>query len=89
MVPEPSFPTQAPHRAGPFNAVTQPDSALSAQFALVDVGATGSGLVFGRTIARRVPLERSSPDGLVRGFGRGVSEILSELAGDLAVKKLK
>jgi cholesterol transport system auxiliary component len=103
-------------RAGPFKAVTQPDSALSAnyvleatvtelygdfrpgrpaaavvavQFALVDVGATGSGLVFGRTIARRVPLERSSPDGLVRGFGRGVSEILSELAGDLAVKKLK
>jgi len=103
-------------RAGPFKAVTQPDSALSAnyvleatvtelygdfrpgrpaaavmavQFALVDVSATGSGLVFGRTIARSVPLERSSPDALVRGYGRATAEILSELAGDLAAKKLK
>jgi hypothetical protein len=50
---------------------------MAVQFALVDVGATGSaGLVFGRTIARRVPLERSSPDGLVRGYS-------SALAGDV------
>jgi len=32
---------------------------------------------------RRACRSTISPDGLVRGFGRGVSEILSELAGDL------
>jgi len=33
--------------------------------------------------------ELSFPTQAPPGFGRGVSEILSELAGDLAVKKLK
>jgi cholesterol transport system auxiliary component len=103
-------------RAGPFKAVTQPDSALSAkyrleatvtelygdfrpgrpatavmtvQFALVDVDAIGPGLLFERTIARRVPLEGASPSALVRGYNRAVTEILSELAGDLAAKGLR
>jgi ABC-type uncharacterized transport system auxiliary subunit len=103
-------------RAGPFRAVTQPDSALPAnyileatvtelygdfrkdrpaaaavavQFTLVNVDASGSGLVFERTITRRVPLEQASPDALVRGYGRAISEILSELVGDLAVRKLR
>jgi uncharacterized lipoprotein YmbA len=101
--------------AGPFKAVTQPDSALSAaytleatvtelygdfrpgkpaaavmtvQFALVgsDVGAS---LVFERTISRSVPLDRATPDALVRGYGRALSEILTELVGDLAARKLR
>jgi uncharacterized lipoprotein YmbA len=102
-------------RAGPFKAVTQPDSALSAkyrleatvtelygdfrpgrpatavmamQFALVDVDAIGTGLLFERTITRRVPLGGASPNALVRGYNRAVSEILSELAGELAAKRL-
>src|SRR5258707_1002559 len=84
--PPAMFGTQMPawlDRAGPFKAVTQPDSALSAkyrleatvtelygdfrpgrpatavmavQFALVDVDAIGPGLLFERTITRRVPL---------------------------------
>jgi len=104
------------NRAGPFKAVTQPDSALPAnytleatvtelygdfrpdkpaaavmtvQFTLVNVDAVSSGQVFERTITRRVPLERAAPEVLVRGYGQAVSEILSELAGDLAAKKLK
>jgi uncharacterized lipoprotein YmbA len=103
-------------RAGPFRTVTQPDSALPAnyvleatvtelygdfrkdrpaaavvavQFTLVNVDALGPGLVFERTITRRLALERASPDALVRGYGRAISEILSELIGDLAVKKLR
>ena len=103
-------------RAGPFKAVAQPDSALSAnymleatvtelygdfrsgrpaaavvamQFALIDLNATGPGLVFSRTISRRIPIDKNSPDGLVRGYGRAVAEILSELAGDLAAKRLR
>jgi cholesterol transport system auxiliary component len=103
-------------KAGPFRAVTQPDSALPAsyileasvtelygdfrrgrpaaavvamQFTLVNVDALGPGLVFERTITRRVPLDQASPDALVRGYGRAISEILSELISDLAVKKLR
>lgn len=101
--------------AGPFKAVTQPDSALSAsytlestvtelygdfrpgkpaaavitvQFALVGSDVESS-LVFEHTISRRVPLDRASADGLVRGYGRALSEILTELAGELAAKKLR
>jgi ABC-type uncharacterized transport system auxiliary subunit len=102
-------------RAGPFKAVTQSDSAVSAtytleptvselygdfrpaqpaaavmtvQFALVGSD-VGSSLVFERTISRRVPLDRASPDALVRGYDRALSEILTELAGELAARKLR
>lgn len=62
---------------------------MTAQFALVDVNAVGSGLVFGRTITRRVPLQQSLPDALVRGYGQALAEILSELVGELANTQLK
>jgi uncharacterized lipoprotein YmbA len=102
-------------RAGPFKAVTAPDSALSVtytleatvtelygdfrpgrpaaavmtiQFALIDSD-VGSSLVFDRTISRRVPLDQASPDALVRGYSRALSEILTELDGALAAKKLR
>lgn len=104
------------NRAGPFKAVTQPDSMLPArytleanvtelygdfrpgrppaaavavQFILIDVDAVNSGRVFEQTIARRVALEHASPDALVRGYGKAVSEILSEVAAELAMKKLR
>ena len=103
-------------RAGPFKAVTQPDSMLPAtytleanvtelygdfrpgqppaavmgvQFILIDVDAVNSGRVFERTITRRVPLEQASPAALVRGYGKAASEILSEVAAELANKKLR
>ena len=102
-------------RAGPFKAVTQSDSAVSAtytleptvselygdfrpgqpaaavmtvQFALVGSD-IGSSLVFERTISRRVPLDGASPGALVRGYDRALSEILTELAGELAARKLR
>jgi uncharacterized lipoprotein YmbA len=65
------------------------DAVVAVQFALVNNDSVGSGLVFEQTITRRVALERASPDALVRGYGKAVSEILSEVAGELAVKKLK
>ena len=104
------------NRAGPFKAVTQPESSLPAnyvleatvtelygdfrpgkaseavmavQFALVNNDSVGSGLVYERTVARRVALDQASPEALVRGYGRAVSEILTEVAGELAVKRLK
>jgi uncharacterized lipoprotein YmbA len=102
--------------AGPFKAVTQPDSDLPAnyileatvtelygdfrpgkpaaavvavQFTLINSDNVDSGRVFEQTLTRRVPLERSSPEALVRGYGRAVSEILTGIAGELATKKLK
>jgi cholesterol transport system auxiliary component len=62
---------------------------MAVQFTLINSDAVGPGRVFEQTVTRRVPLERSSPDALVRGYGRAVSEILSELAGELAVKRLR
>jgi uncharacterized lipoprotein YmbA len=62
---------------------------MAVQFTLVNNDAVGPGLVFEHTIARRVALEQASPDALVRGYGKAVSEILSEVAGELAVKRLK
>src|SRR5262249_52991226 len=102
--------------AGPFKAVTQPDSMLPAsyileanvtelygdfrpgrpaaavmavQFILVDVDAVKSGRVFEQTITRRGPLDDPSPGALVRGYGKAVSDILSEVAAELATKKLR
>jgi uncharacterized lipoprotein YmbA len=104
------------NRAGPFKAVTQPDSDLRAdyileatvtelygdfrpgtppaavvavQFTLINNAAVDASRVFEQTVTRRVPLEHASPEVLVRGYGRAVSGILSEVAGELATKKLK
>jgi uncharacterized lipoprotein YmbA len=62
---------------------------MTVQLTLFSTDAVGSGRVFEQTVTRRVPLERSSPDALVRGYGRAVSEILADVAGELATKKLR
>ena len=62
---------------------------VAVQFTLINTDAVGPSRVFEQTATRRVPLERSSPDALVRGYGRAVSEILADVAGELATKKLK
>jgi hypothetical protein len=62
---------------------------VAVQFTLINNDDVGSGRAFEQTLTRRVPLERSSPEALVRGYGRAVSEILSDIAGELATKKLR
>jgi hypothetical protein len=62
---------------------------MAVQFTVINSDAVGPGRVFEQTATRRVPLERSSPDALVRGHGRAVSEVLSDVASELAMKKLK
>jgi ABC-type uncharacterized transport system auxiliary subunit len=62
---------------------------MAVQFTLINNAAVGPGRAFEQTVSRRVPLEKSSPDALVRGYGRAVTEILSDVAGELAMKKLK
>ncbi len=63
----------------------QPAAAVMAiQFALVDSTAVRTTTLLERTISRRVPLDRASPDALVRGYGNALSGILTELVGDLA-----
>jgi hypothetical protein len=62
---------------------------MAVQFTLINNDAVGPSRAFEQTVSRRVPLERSSPDALMRGYGREVSEILSDVAGELAMKKPK
>ena len=62
---------------------------VAVQFTLINNDDVGSGRAFEQTLTRRVPLERSSPEALVRGYGRAMSEILSDIAGELATKKLR
>lgn len=63
----------------------QPAAAVMAiQFALVDSTAVRTTTLMERTISRRVPLDRATPDGLVRGYGVALSGILTELVSDLA-----
>ena len=104
------------NRAGPFKAVTQPDSdlpadyileatvtelygdfrpgkpaaaAVAVQFTLINNTDVGSGRVFEKTISRRVSLERAPPEALAQGYNKAVAEILSDVAGEFATKKLK
>jgi len=102
-------------RAGPFKAVSQPDSPQAApyileatvselygdfrpgrapaaivnvQFALIDLTGVGNKVVFERTIGRRVDLAQASPDALVRGYGKALTEILTELVAELGGERV-
>ena len=77
-------------RAGPFQSVAQPGSARPAvQFALIDLAGARPKLVHERTIASRVELPQASPDALVRGYGRALAEILSQLVPELSAENVK
>jgi len=68
---------------GDFRAGTPPAAVMSVQFSLVDLTGPRSKAVFDRTISRRVEIAKASPDALVLGYGRTLSEILAELSAGL------
>jgi cholesterol transport system auxiliary component len=69
---------------GDFREGYRPAAVISVQFALIDQTGLRPQLVHQRTIASRVELPpQASPDALVRGFGEGFAEILSQLVPDL------
>ena len=68
---------------GDFREGHPPAAMIAVQFALIDQTGVRPQLVHQRTIASRVELPQASPDALVRGYGKGFAEILSQLVPDL------
>jgi cholesterol transport system auxiliary component len=67
---------------GDFREGHRPAAMIAVQFALIDQTGVRPQLVHQRTIASRVELAQASPDALVRGYGQGLAEILSQLVPD-------
>ena len=74
---------------GDFREGRRPAAVLAVQFALIDLAGARPKLVHERTIASRVDLPQASPDALVRGYGRALAEILSQLVPELSAENVK
>lgn len=70
---------------GDFSPGKPAAAVMTVQFVLVDQTGSRSRTAYERTFSRRVELAQATPDALVRGYGQALSEILEELASDLAV----
>jgi uncharacterized lipoprotein YmbA len=71
---------------GDFREGRPPAAVLTVQFVLIDQAGPRPKVVLERTIAGRVDLAQASPDALVRGYGKALAEILSQLVSDLRVE---
>jgi cholesterol transport system auxiliary component len=74
---------------GDFRAGRPPAAVLAVQFALIDQAGGRPRLVRDRLIASRVDLPQASPDALVRGYGKALAEILSQLVPELSAEDVK
>jgi uncharacterized lipoprotein YmbA len=63
---------------------TPPAAVMTVQFALVDTSGPRGVIAYERTISRRVEIAQAAPDALVRGYGKALGEILSQVRSDLA-----
>ena len=57
---------------------------MTVQFSLINLTAASPTVVMERFIARRVELATAAPDALVRGYGKALGEILTELSREIA-----
>ena len=73
---------------GDFRDGQRPAAVLAVQFALIDRAGARPTVVRERTIASRIELPQASPDALVRGYGKALAEILSQLAPELDTANL-
>ena len=62
---------------------------MKVQFVLVDYSGTLPRVVYEGTIERREPMERASPDILVRGYGAALSDILSQFISELGGRRIR
>jgi len=74
---------------GDFRKGQPPAAVLTVQFALIDQAGARPRLVRQRTIVSRVDLPQASPDALVRGYGKALTEILSQLLPELGAENVK
>jgi cholesterol transport system auxiliary component len=69
---------------GDFRPGMPPAAVMTIQFALVDTSKPSPVTTYESTIGRRVDIAQASPDALMRGYGKALTEILSQLSADLA-----
>jgi cholesterol transport system auxiliary component len=74
---------------GDFREGRPPAAVMTVQFVLIDEAAASPKVVHERTIASRVDLPQVSPDALVRGYGKALREILSQLVPELSAENVK
>jgi len=74
---------------GDFRPGKQPAAVVKVQFVLLNYSGTLPSVVYEGTIGQREPLERASPDILVRGYGTALSEILSQFVSELGARKIQ
>jgi len=68
---------------GDFQQGSDPAAVMSVRFAVIDQTSGRPKVTYERTISRRISLSSASPEALVRGYGTGLAEILSQLSADL------
>ena len=73
---------------GDFREGKSPAAVLTVQFALIDQAARPR-LMRERTFTSRVDLPQATPDALVRGYGKALAEILSQLVPELSAENVK
>lgn len=64
----------------------RPAAMMAIEFALIDQTGARPKVLFERTIASRVDISQASPEALVRGYGKALAEILSELLSALSAE---
>jgi uncharacterized lipoprotein YmbA len=74
---------------GDFRQGRPPAAVLTLQFALIDQAGARPKAVYEGTIASRVDLPQASADALVRGYGKALAEILSQLVPELGAEDAK
>jgi cholesterol transport system auxiliary component len=68
---------------GDFRPNQTPAAVVAVQFALIDMTGTRSRVVLERTLSSRVALSEASPDALVRGYGKALAEVLTQLVAEM------
>ena len=71
---------------GDFRPGRTPEAVMAVQFALVDIVSVRPRVVYEGTIERREPIEKATPDALVRGYGRALSQILTQFVADVSAR---
>ncbi|HKE38267.1 MAG TPA: ABC-type transport auxiliary lipoprotein family protein [Casimicrobiaceae bacterium] len=69
---------------GDFRPGVPAAAVMTIQFALVDTTKPSALTPYQSTIGRRVEIAQASPDALMRGYGKALTEILSQLSAELA-----
>ena len=74
---------------GDFRSGKSPAAVIAIQFALVDQTGVRPKIVYEGTIDRRETIAQALPGALVRGYGKAMSEILTQLVADIDPKTVR